>query len=523
MAKLRGLPFDHPVPVRYLPDAAFRKRVGTRESKLTKSDRRKIANLESTLRAFGLIDAGTDIVKSIDAVSGAGVLAYYDPQAKEVVIRGKGKLDVNRKATLAHELTHVLQDQHFDVLDLRRAAANSDTSSSSALTALIEGDAARIKDAYLKGLSAADRKAYDAAEAEEADSVASEIESAPELVKIEFSAPYVFGPMVLDVLTAHGGNRAVDDALERGVPTDKIYLDPAEALRDPKVTKVSTPAVPKGAKRLGMPDEIGAFDLYTLLSSRIDRQDALTAADAWTGDRYVTYRDGGRESARATIASKKAGATALTGALRAWARAMPAASVEAGPGARRVTVTSCDTGAIAAPTADRTEGAVRLLATRNAIFASGVRGARRTRSPRASLATSSRSRSSRAASTRTPSRRPKWSSRCRSSSARSRATAGPRVEPDRPDASGVRAPDAREQVAAVAHRVGDLAVVVDGEAHVAKELEVGRGVVVAPAHVQAEPAVRVVVLGQVARTEAEQRPPAGAEHAVDLAEDRRVE
>jgi hypothetical protein len=374
VAKLRGLSFDHPVPVRYLSDAAFRKRVSTRESKLTKSDRRKIANLESTLRAFGLIDAGTDIVKSIDAVSGAGVLAYYDPEAKEVVVRGKGPLDVNRKATLAHELTHVLQDQHFDVLDLRRAASDSDTSSSSALTALIEGDAERIKDAYLKGLSAADRKAYDAHEAEEADSVASEIESAPELVKIEFSAPYIFGPMVLDVLTAHGGNRAVDDAMGRGAPTDKIYLEPAEALRDPKVTAVSTPAIPKGAHRLGKADEIGAFDLYTLLASRIDRQDALNAADAWTGDRYVTYRDDGRVCARATIASTKAGASALTGALRAWAGAMPAATVEPGPGRRRVTVTSCDTGTIAPPTADQTQGAVQLLATRNAIFASAVRG-----------------------------------------------------------------------------------------------------------------------------------------------------
>src|SRR3954470_7331776 len=294
VAKLRKLSFDHPVAGRDLSDAAFGKRVGNRESKLTKSDRRKVANLQSTLRAFGLIDADTDIVKSIDELSGAGVLAYYDPQAKEVVVRGKGALDVNRKATLAHELTHVLQDQHFDLVERRRAAADSDTSSSGALTALIEGDAERIKDAYLRGLSAADRKAYDANEAEVQDSVMTEIESAPELVKIEFSAPYIFGPMVLDVLTAHGGNRAVDEALQRGAPTDKIYLEPAEALRDPKVTKVSTPKLPKGAHRLGRADEIGAFDLYTLLASRIDRQEALTAADAWTGDRYVTYRDNGR-------------------------------------------------------------------------------------------------------------------------------------------------------------------------------------------------------------------------------------
>ena len=79
VAELRRLSFDHPVPVRYLTDAEFRKRVGDRESKLTKSDRRKVADLQSTLRAFGLIDADTDIVKSLDAVNGAGVLALLRP------------------------------------------------------------------------------------------------------------------------------------------------------------------------------------------------------------------------------------------------------------------------------------------------------------------------------------------------------------------------------------------------------------------------------------------------------------
>ena len=374
VSKLRGLTFDHPVPVHYLSDGAFRKRVGLKASKLTKADRNQVADLQSTLRAFGLIDASTDLVKSLDAVSEAGVLAFYDPQAKDIVIRGKGPLDVDRKATLAHELTHVLQDQHFDLQKLRHAAAASKTSSSGALTALIEGDAERIKAAYLRGLTPADRAAYDAAEAKTGESVDSEIESAPELVKVEFSAPYLFGPSVLDVLTAHGGNHAVDAALQRGAPTDKIYLDPAEALGDPKATPVAAPSIPNGAHRVGKPDEIGAFDLFTLLASRIDRQAALSGADAWTGDRVVTYRSQGRVCARATIASTAAGTGALTGALRTWAAAMPDASVATGPGPRRTTVTSCDTGKIAAPTSDQVEGALRLLAVRNSIFASAVHG-----------------------------------------------------------------------------------------------------------------------------------------------------
>ena len=52
------------------------------------------------------------------------MLAFYDPDAKEVVIRGGTKfLDVPHRVVLAHELTHVLQDQHFDLNRLEALGA----------------------------------------------------------------------------------------------------------------------------------------------------------------------------------------------------------------------------------------------------------------------------------------------------------------------------------------------------------------------------------------------------------------
>ena len=63
-------------------DAAFRKRVGVDLPKLTPAAKRRIENLEGTLRALGLIDAKTDLVKSFDTVNQAGVLAFYDPDAR---------------------------------------------------------------------------------------------------------------------------------------------------------------------------------------------------------------------------------------------------------------------------------------------------------------------------------------------------------------------------------------------------------------------------------------------------------
>ena len=90
---------------------------------------------------------------------GADVLAFYSDDTKQVYIRGTGPLTVETRATLAHELTHVLQDQYFDIGKLRKAADKSTSGSSDALTALIEGDAERIRVKYLHELPAAEQRA----------------------------------------------------------------------------------------------------------------------------------------------------------------------------------------------------------------------------------------------------------------------------------------------------------------------------------------------------------------------------
>jgi len=109
------------------------------------------------------------------------------------------------------------------------------------------------------------------------------------------------------------------------------------------------------------------------LAARLDRQVALDAADAWAGDRYVTYRSTtGDDCVRATIVGRTTdGAKTLASAMDAWARTMPRATVTHDLARQRVTVISCVNGSSTqAPDDVKLKAAVNLLEARNGTLAS---------------------------------------------------------------------------------------------------------------------------------------------------------
>ena len=141
---LRHLRFLHPIPARFLSDRAFRKEVTSDDHPKAKDRRRDLVS-EAELRALGLVDGSFDLRKTVDDVQGSDVLAFYDSDRKRIVVRGT-HLDAEHRVTLAHELTHGLQDQHYDLTKLQDAVHTG--GADDALTALIEGDATRIEDEY---------------------------------------------------------------------------------------------------------------------------------------------------------------------------------------------------------------------------------------------------------------------------------------------------------------------------------------------------------------------------------------
>jgi hypothetical protein len=364
--QIRGLNYDHPVAVRFLPDAEFKK-LANGDGAIGATERAEVDREAATFRALGFIDGNVDLLKVTKQASDAGVLAFYDFNKKEIVVRGT-TLDVSHRATLAHELTHVLQDQHFDIRKIEHRASSDDEQrggSSGAMLALIEGDANRVGDAYVKGLSADEQAEYNREQVAQGSAFGKATPDVPPFVQLIFAAPYELGPLTIRMLIADGGNAAVNKALTGPTPTSADFVQ--AGLVAPPPPSLRAPTIAEDEEASGPPEAFGAFELYVMLAARDDPSTALRAADAVLGGRAQGLRWHGRYCYRAMLTTRDVPAAQFVQvALQHWTQSASGASVNRA--GTIVAFTACDPGAAAVGASkDKLNAAELLLGARSGL------------------------------------------------------------------------------------------------------------------------------------------------------------
>ena len=214
-AKDRGLAYEHPVAVRFLKPAAFRRTLTKEDGKTTPRDRRQVERAEGELRALGLLSGHVDLLHAAKSANSAEVLAYYSFRTKSITVRGR-TLTPSVRATLVHELTHVLQDQHFRIghrLKALQQAKGPDTGAYDVLDAIVEGDADRVEQLYRASLTPAQQRALDAGQRRELAGAQSGLAHVPQIMVALMSAPYELGLAMTQAVSAQGGNAAVNHLL----------------------------------------------------------------------------------------------------------------------------------------------------------------------------------------------------------------------------------------------------------------------------------------------------------------------
>lgn len=299
----RGLTFKTAVKVTFLAGADFQKRIEERDLG-TPTERDRDARF---LRALHLVDPGVDLVKAQIRLLDAGVVGFYDPKTKELVVRGVDASPATRHV-LVHELTHALQDQYFP---LDNPAADSGGEQGDAFRAVVEGDAVRVEVAYLRSLPPAEQR--QALAAAGAGAIPSDVPHS--LVEIlEF--PYVVGPRFVDAMLRDGGQARLDDAFRHQPATTTEVIHPERYLQRFKPADLSRPPAGGPVFDTGTLGEFGLSLLVERLpAAALGSAEGAQLVTGWRGDRYVAYQSGARACVRDAIVLDTPQATArLAGA-----------------------------------------------------------------------------------------------------------------------------------------------------------------------------------------------------------------
>ena len=328
LSALRGLPFKHAVPSSTQSRADFRAWVHAelgRELPPAKNQ-----GLSHAYADLGLVPQGFDLTTTLEEALTTQVAAYYDPSSKAFrVVDGLRGEDVD-EMIVAHELTHALDDQHFDLERFDGGENNRLGLSEDERTArqfVTEGEATLMMLAWRSAsgvgagkqlgplgvagvrmavamLGAADPLELLAA-ARRGRSVAElslqergeldEMTRLPPLVSMPLIEPYFKGAALVSEVWGRGGWGAVGDLYRHPPASTEQILHAHEKFfdrRDPPIL-VSLPAA-----RLGLAEPPMATDVLGELGMRAyfktwDFPTAEVAAAGWGGDRFwVWKRDG---------------------------------------------------------------------------------------------------------------------------------------------------------------------------------------------------------------------------------------
>ena len=181
-------------------------------------------------RALGLVAPDLDLQAAYFNLLSAETLGGYDHEANEItLILSSGQASTNELPlhailAYAHQFTHALQDQHYDLKPFfDRISATDNYDLQLTLRALIDGDATRTMTDYAIKLWGADHESVQNAMDRAGTYIIAE--NLPSIIKAEFLFPYVQGLAFVEYIVDELGQEGADRAFRDSPPqsTEHIY------------------------------------------------------------------------------------------------------------------------------------------------------------------------------------------------------------------------------------------------------------------------------------------------------------
>jgi hypothetical protein len=288
ITKISGMPLRHAVPCDFITKAKINDFLKKRVKDVAKPE--EIRAEELTLKKFGLVPPDFDLAKNTVDLLTEQAAAFYDYDKKKLFITETTPSET-QEPVLAHELSHALADQSYNLGKFIRQGRQSDDGSTARL-AVMEGQATWLMAEYLarkNGGSLKDSPAMVQMMSSPSDASGQfpVYENAPLYLRQTLVFPYTKGMLFQNAVFQRDGQYSFAEVFQKPPLSTQQIIHPEKYFQGVKPTDPDLPDkhLPHGYKGL-VGGSLGELEHEILLEQYSGKEAAEEIAPHWRGSNF---------------------------------------------------------------------------------------------------------------------------------------------------------------------------------------------------------------------------------------------
>jgi hypothetical protein len=285
---ISGMPLHHPVPCDFITKSKINEFLKKRVKDVAKPE--EIRAEELTLKKFGLVPQDFDLAKNTVDLLTEQAAAFYDYDKKKLFITETTPSD-SQESVLAHELSHALADQNYNLGKFIRQGRQSDDGSTARL-AVMEGQATWLMAEYLARKNQQSLKDSPAlvqmmSNPTDASGQFPVYENAPLYLRQTLVFPYTKGMLFQNAVFQRDGQYSFAEVFQKPPLSTQQIIHPDKYFQGVKPTDpdLPEPHLPHGYKGL-VGGSMGELEHQILLEQYAGKAVADEIAPHWRGSNF---------------------------------------------------------------------------------------------------------------------------------------------------------------------------------------------------------------------------------------------
>ena len=289
LATISGLKLRHPVPCDFITKEKVNEFLKKRVKDTTTPE--EIRAEELTLKKFGLVPPDFNLADSTVDLLTEQAAAFYDYDKKRLFVTETTSPET-QEPVLAHELSHAIADQNFNLAHFIRQGRKSDDGSTARM-AVMEGQATWLMSEYL--VRRLGQSLRNSPELVKMTSQLSEtgggnfpvFDQAPLYLRLTLVFPYTQGMLFQNDVIARDGNEGFAEVFKHAPASTQQIIHPQKYFDNVQPTLPDLPDahLPSGYKSL-VGGTLGELDEKVLLEQFVGKERAGEIAPHWRGSAF---------------------------------------------------------------------------------------------------------------------------------------------------------------------------------------------------------------------------------------------